>query len=486
MTIAENFTETTRRETGSDTLRQDRAPAVLCLTIASFEGLSVSLLFVSSVIFYHFALLETPSANLAWPLYIAATIILGSVYAGFSATAAARFLHGNRQPEVTLPFTFFSWTIAFASMLMVAFLTGTIGDLSRVSLTTAYILGISLVIAMRSFVNVILSRQIARGELRFQKIAIIGERANVVKYLLESDLWRHGQVLTGALYLEDITKNGAIKSGAVATFANNATLQGAEHIIIAGDVSKITELNLLVAELKRFSMNVVFALVAGKERLKFHDVVPIGPNNTLRVLRKPLGALSLLLKRSLDLIGAITGLVLLSPVLLIIAVFIKLDSPGPIIYKQARRGFNGAPFMIFKFRSMRVTEPGNAVRQAERGDKRVTRIGRFIRATSIDELPQLINVIIGEMSLVGPRPHALSHDDELGQKMADYAYRQRIKPGITGWAQVNGYRGETVTLEQMQGRTLYDLHYIDNWSIFSDLWVILLTVFSPKTRQNAF
>lgn len=486
MSIADNYNTVSREQDALVIDRQDHAPAILCLTIAALEGILVGLFFLLAVITYHFGLLETPTTALAWDLYIVASIILGTVYGGFSATAAGRFLKGDRQPETTLPFTFFSWTAAFAVTLMVAFLSGTIGDLSRVSLTTAYTLGISLVVAMRSSVNAILSKQISRGALRFQKIAVIGERTNVVKYLLEGDLWKHGQTLTGALYLEDITKNGNFNAQAVTEFARKATAEGAEHIIIAGDVSNITELNLLVAQLKRFSMNVVFALVAGKERLNFHDVVPIGPNNTLRVLRKPLNALSLFLKRALDLTGAITGLVLLSPLLLIVAILIKIDSPGPVIFKQARRGFNGQPFMIFKFRSMRVLEPGTNMRQAQRGDSRTTKIGRFIRATSIDELPQLLNVLIGEMSLVGPRPHALSHDDELAQKMEDYAHRQRIKPGITGWAQVNGYRGETRTMDQMQGRTLYDLHYIDNWSIFSDLWVILLTIFSPKTRQNAF
>ena len=134
---------------------------------------------------------------------------------------------------------------------------------------------------------------------------------------------------------------------------------------------------------------------------------------------------------------------------------------------------------------MTVTESGRKMTQAKVGDKRITRIGAFIRRTSIDELPQLINVLSGDMSLVGPRPHALVHDDELGEQLASYAHRQRIKPGITGWAQVNGYRGETSTFEQIEGRTRHDLYYIDNWSIFLDCWIIVLTVFSSKTRRNA-
>ncbi|HZY67652.1 MAG TPA: sugar transferase, partial [Devosia sp.] len=154
-------------------------------------------------------------------------------------------------------------------------------------------------------------------------------------------------------------------------------------------------------------------------------------------------------------------------------------------YKQARRGFNGETFMIWKFRSMSVTESGYNMVQAQKNDPRVTRVGRFIRATSIDELPQLFNVLLGQMSLVGPRPHAISHDEALSHQLAIYAHRQRIKPGITGWAQVHGFRGETTTPEQIEGRVAHDIYYIDNWSIFLDIWTLILTVFSPATRRNA-
>jgi lipopolysaccharide/colanic/teichoic acid biosynthesis glycosyltransferase len=175
----------------------------------------------------------------------------------------------------------------------------------------------------------------------------------------------------------------------------------------------------------------------------------------------------------------------ISPVLLLVALAITLESPGPVIYKQARRGFNGDIFMIWKFRSMRVTESGYAIQQAQQNDPRITRVGRFIRSTSIDELPQLVNVLTGQMSLVGPRPHAISHDETLSRELAVYAHRQRIKPGITGWAQVHGFRGETSSREQIEGRVTHDIYYIDHWSIFLDLWTLVLTLFSPATRRNA-
>jgi exopolysaccharide biosynthesis polyprenyl glycosylphosphotransferase len=242
----------------------------------------------------------------------------------------------------------------------------------------------------------------------------------------------------------------------------------------------------LVAEMKRFALNNDYPPATTNRTLKFLDVVPIGANNALRFIRKPLSDFAVFTKRAMDIVLASIGLVLLAPLFAAVALLIKLETPGPVIYRQARRGFNGESFMIWKFRSMSVTESGYAMVQATRGDARITRVGRIIRATSIDELPQLVNVLLGQMSIVGPRPHAISHDAQLGRLLATYAHRQRIKPGITGWAQVNGFRGETDTFDAVEGRTLHDLHYIDNWSLVLDLWIIVLTVFSVSTHRKAF
>lgn len=463
-----------------------RKPVVLSIGIAVLEGAVVGLEFLLCTLVYHFVLRDTAPYDFAWTLYFVFSAILGTIYAAFSANSSARFFAGERQTEITLSRTLFSWTAAFGAMLLIAFLSGTIGDLSRVSLTAAFLLGLSLTLAMRGFAHGVLSQQIAAGELRFQKVAVIGKRTEVVRFLLEGDLWRNGQSIAGALYLEEITKNGIVDTKSVAAFANTAIEAEADYIVLAGELGEVEALQQTIDTLKRFSLNVTYALSQSGERFEFLDTVPIGTGNTLRVLKKPLSTLSVFAKRAIDISGALVGLVLLSPIFLITAIAIKLDSPGPVIFRQARRGFNGTSFSILKFRSMSVTEDGAKMRQATRGDKRITQIGIFLRAYSIDELPQLLNVLIGDMSLVGPRPHALSHDDELSLQLVDYAYRQRIKPGITGWAQVSGYRGETRTHEQVEGRTQLDLHYIDNWSVFFDLWIIALTVFSPSSRRNAY
>lgn len=186
---------------------------------------------------------------------------------------------------------------------------------------------------------------------------------------------------------------------------------------------------------------------------------------------------SALLKRALDLFVAVSALIVLSPLFLLVAIAIKLDSSGPVLFRQRRMGQNSAVFWIYKFRSMTVSEDGPVIIQATRDDRRVTRVGRFLRATSIDELPQLINVLLGQMSLVGPRPHAIAHDHEFDQKFDLFSRRRRVKPGITGWAQVNGFRGETRTPEDVKGRMEYDLYYIDHWSIWFDLEILARTLF---------
>jgi exopolysaccharide biosynthesis polyprenyl glycosylphosphotransferase len=171
---------------------------------------------------------------------------------------------------------------------------------------------------------------------------------------------------------------------------------------------------------------------------------------------------------------------------LVVALAIKLDSSGPIFFTQRRNGFSSSTFRIYKFRTMRVLEDGDTIPQARRGDPRVTRLGRMLRQTSIDELPQLFNVLVGNMSLVGPRPHAVAHNNEYQKLIANYAFRHHVKPGITGWAQVSGYRGESQTTDVMAERVEYDLWYINHWSLWLDLKILLKTVISVYRQPTAY
>jgi undecaprenyl-phosphate galactose phosphotransferase/putative colanic acid biosynthesis UDP-glucose lipid carrier transferase len=189
------------------------------------------------------------------------------------------------------------------------------------------------------------------------------------------------------------------------------------------------------------------------------------------------GPLRAAVKRLCDIAIAGCALIFLTPLFLLAALAIKLESHGPIIFRQHRIGLNGDPFVIYKFRTMTVTENGTNIAQARRSDPRVTKIGRLLRQSSIDELPQLINVLKGDMSLVGPRPHAIAHDVYYGAVIANYASRRRVRPGITGWAQINGLRGETETVRDMEARVNLDMWYIEHWSLLLDLHIAWRTCF---------
>lgn len=191
-------------------------------------------------------------------------------------------------------------------------------------------------------------------------------------------------------------------------------------------------------------------------------------------------------KRALDLIIAVPMLILLAPFLVLIGLVVKLDSRGPVFFRQTRLGQNGKPFGIFKFRSMRVMENGDTVVQAKANDDRITRVGKVLRMTSIDELPQLLNVIAGEMSIVGPRPHARAHDLFYMTVIPNYELRQGVKPGITGWAQVNGHRGETPAFADMQARVDHDVWYANHLNLLLDLKILAVTPFAVFGGKNAY
>jgi Undecaprenyl-phosphate glucose phosphotransferase len=242
----------------------------------------------------------------------------------------------------------------------------------------------------------------------------------------------------------------------------------------------------LTKSLSVLPVGIHIVLIDWLDLLATSRIAEFGNVTSIQVAHPPLSPIDCALKRAFDLIAATLGLVILSPLLAIVSIAIKLDSPGPILFRQTRHGYNNEAIQVFKFRTMRVMEPGRAFTQAVRNDPRVTNIGRVLRRSSIDELPQLFNVLRGEMSIVGPRPHATSHNKMFEALIPPLSRRHKVKPGITGWAQVNGSRGETDTVEKMRRRVELDLHYIDNWSLLLDCKIVMLTLFSRKAYQNAY
>lgn len=212
----------------------------------------------------------------------------------------------------------------------------------------------------------------------------------------------------------------------------------------------------------------------------------VGDIDTISVFESPSYGIHNFYKRTFDLAFSFAVLLLISPLLLGIAIAIKITSPGPVFFKQDRYGLDGRRIGVLKFRSMRVQENGDKVVQATKNDSRITPLGAFLRRTSLDELPQFINVLLGEMSVVGPRPHAVAHNEQYRKQVSFYMLRHKVKPGITGLAQINGWRGETDTLEKMEMRIKYDLEYIRNWSMFLDISIIFKTLFKGFVHKNAY
>jgi putative colanic acid biosynthesis UDP-glucose lipid carrier transferase len=275
--------------------------------------------------------------------------------------------------------------------------------------------------------------------------------------------------------------------GSIDDLVRLAQVRTFDEIVVALPWQDGVEITSVIKKLKAVPVNVKICPDYVAWSLPTIGFQLMGGIPMLAALERPLSGWSLVVKAVEDRVIAGVALLLLSPLLAAIALAIRLDSPGPLLFRQKRYGFANNEFTVYKFRTMRhraEEEPG--VPQATRNDPRVTRIGGFLRRTSLDELPQLINVMLGDMSLVGPRPHAVAHNVQFAQVIDDYLSRHRVKPGITGWAQINGLRGETDTPEKMRARVQHDLFYIDNWSLLFDLKILLLTPFRGFVNRNAY
>lgn len=264
--------------------------------------------------------------------------------------------------------------------------------------------------------------------------------------------------------------------GRLADLPNYAQTVGVDVIYLSLPMATQPRIMNLLDELRDTTASIYFVpdmfvtdLIQG--RMASVDGVPV-----VAVCESPFTGVNGVIKRTSDVVLSMLILTLLAPLMLCIAVAVKLTSPGPVIFKQRRYGLDGREILVYKFRSMSVCEDGTAITQATRNDQRVTPLGAFLRKTSLDELPQFINVLQGRMSIVGPRPHAVAHNELYRKLIKGYMVRHKVKPGITGWAQVNGLRGETETLDKMQARIDHDLDYLRNWTLRFDLYIIYRSV----------
>ncbi len=395
------------------------------------------------------------------------------------------------------------WLVVFLILIALAFLTKTSDLFSRIWATSWFLTGFTALVVVRILVVRRIESRRRDGRLA-RRIAIVGSgvKAGQVRAFIESQ--NPTVMRLAGQFAPHPTPDPAgpeLSPGLAGGMDRlDALIEDSQvdEVILALDEDRDEIITPLLRTLGRRAVDVRLAPDTVSLSIPLLGLQRLGGIGLLEVQRRPISAWDRILKRLEDLGLGLLALCLLGPVMLLIALLIRLDSPGPILFRQQRHGFHNNSFTMLKFRTMtaeasaRDGEDGTSesreepIRQAGRDDARVTRIGRILRRTSLDELPQLFNVLKGDMSLVGPRPHAMSHDREFARLIDDYIARHRVKPGITGWAQIHGFRGETDTEEKIRGRVEHDLYYIDNWSLWLDIKILVMTVLYGFIHRNAY
>ena len=393
------------------------------------------------------------------------------------------------KPRVEAVEIMVSWVTTGLLLAFFAFLLKIGVAYSRGAFVIFFFLAPVGLLGVRKISKLILKRAIAQGMIGRRDIVLIGD-AFELSVLEPGDLlafFGAGDVNRFILGKEDDPLERELNDiRVVNSVANFVRERNAREILLAVPWSDSVRIDFIREHIKIFPVSV--RLLPDIRVRSLTDYSSSARQNimSVEILGAPLSSVEQGVKRLIDVVLASVALVISVPIMLLTAIAIKLDGPGPVIFRQLRKGFNGQQFVMFKFRTMTVQENGLEVTQATRNDPRVTAIGKLLRASSIDELPQLINVLSGEMSLIGPRPHALAHDSQFEKTLSDYAFRHHVKPGITGWAQCNGARGATPKIEQIQERVKLDLWYINNWSLWLDFQILIKTFFEVLRKRNAY
>ncbi|MEH6627074.1 MAG: undecaprenyl-phosphate glucose phosphotransferase [Motiliproteus sp.] len=410
-----------------------------------------------------------------------------SIYPFFSVYRAWR---GATKME-ELRTLFFGWTALFSMLALLAVLTKTSEDYSRVWFGTWYLLGLSGLVFSRFILRSLLNF-IRENGLNTRRIVIVGtsdlgqrvataiKRENWIGLQLEGFFERaEGEYI--AAFLSDIPVLG--KLDGCANYVRNHQV---DQVWICLPLAQEAEMRELFESLDDVAVELRFVPDIFGFQLLNHSISEVAGLPVINLSASSMDGIHRVVKAIEDRVLAVIILFLISPLLVAITLAIKLSSKGPAVFKQRRYGINGDEIKVYKFRSMTVLDNGSEVQQAQKGDVRITPLGSFLRRTSLDELPQFFNVLQGRMSIVGPRPHAVAHNEQYKGLIGGYMKRHLVKPGITGWAQINGWRGETDTLNKMEKRVEYDLYYIENWSLWFDLKIVFLTLFKGFVHKNAY
>ncbi|MDQ8732555.1 undecaprenyl-phosphate glucose phosphotransferase [Bradyrhizobium sp. LHD-71] len=417
--------------------------------------------------------------------------VLAAVLFGFSAKTLGLYQLANiLSPARSRRLVIGNWVLVLLLLTLMAFLFKVGAQYSRGSIVCFSVLALILLLAGRAALRAFIVFAMAQQWIEGRRVVVIGAREELASVDSVALLRHYGLTEIARSQVPTDKGNGFSLSAASQAVLSQALIAarqgGATEIVLALPWSETRQIELFRETLRTSPLPVQLLPDRRIRNFAFNPSFRVGSSFAVEVQRAPLSTVEKASKRALDIAGALIGLLLFAPLMAVTAIAIKLDSPGPVLFRQRRNGFNRKEFFIFKFRSMRVMEDDAKLIQARRSDPRITTIGRILRQTSIDELPQLLNVLKGDMSLVGPRPHALAHDSHYSEIVAEYAFRHHVKPGITGWAQVNGYRGETAQIEQMRQRVAHDLWYINNWSLMLDLTILVRTCVAVIRSQNAY
>lgn len=389
----------------------------------------------------------------------------------------------------------FAWTVVVAGLMVAAFF-GKIGaDFSRIWIASWYVSALIVLFGERLFVSRLVKRWIKEGRLNRRAVIVGGgpEAEALIKALeasQDTDIRIAGIFDDRGPARVSPLVAGYPKLGNIDELVEFARSSRLDLLIVALPVTAEKRLLQLLKKLWVLPVDIRLSAHSNQLRFRPRTYSYIGNVPFIDVTDKPIADWDHVKKWLFDKIAASVALILLAPVMAVIALLIKLDSKGPALFRQKRQGFNNELIEVLKFRTMYVDQTdAEASKLVTKGDPRVTRVGRFLRKTSLDELPQLLNVLKGDLSLVGPRPHALKAkaEDKLYSEVVDgYFARHRVKPGVTGWAQISGWRGETDTEEKIQRRVEHDLYYIENWSVLFDLYICLMTPFALVKGENAY
>lgn len=446
------------------------------------QGLDAFGLTIVGIICYCIYLKTTSIPSEYTTLFIIDALLIFTLFPNFDLYSSWR---GKNKWKRSISLGY-AWSTVLTSLVVITFAIKSSATYSRVWLFSWAIAGYCYLVLYRYILDLIMDKLRSKGINR-KKILVFG--AGEVAKSIEKKLSENQEVgFDIVAFLDD-------KPELAGKTINNIPIHSSERLLELLEICH----ELWIALPLRAEARVLDVLHQTRHmtsviryipdifhfRLLNHSITEIANIPIIEINGVALSSQSRILKRIEDIVLSLIIAVIISPIVLTVAIIIKLTSKGPILYKQERHGFNGKTIKVYKFRSMYYEEKAE-FKQATKNDSRITPIGKFIRKTSIDEFPQFLNVLQGRMSIVGPRPHAVSMNHDYKDKVDNYMQRHKVKPGITGWAQVNGLRGETDTIEKMERRIEYDLYYIQNWSLWFDLKIIFLTIFKGFIGKNAY